>query len=77
MKTSKPRWHVLTHIGNEPENCWTDEKDGITAPTTFATKREALAELKSYLDDCRKAVKDGDMSDAPKRSEFTIERVKA
>jgi hypothetical protein len=72
----KPRWHVLTHMAGGAENCWTDtDGDNDPVPTTFATRKEAHAYLKDYLADYRQAVKDGDMTDAPKWADFTIERV--
>ena len=78
MKKTKPRWHVLTHMLGGAENCWTDiGLDQEPVPTTFATRKEASDYLTEYLRDCRQSVKDGDTTDAPKRSEFTIERVKA
>lgn len=73
----KPRWHVLTHMAGGAENCWTEYVGGKETVTTFATRREASDYLTEHLRDCRQSVKDGDMSDAPRRSDFTIERVTA
>jgi hypothetical protein len=74
----KTRWHVLTHMAGGAENCWTDTNEqNETWPLTFATKREALAELRIYLADQRGAFEEGHIDSVPKRSEFTIERVTA
>jgi hypothetical protein len=77
-KKAKPRWHVLTHMAGGAENCWTDTNENNESwLVTFATRKDAAAYLTEHLADCRHAVKDGDMSDAPRRSDFTIERVTA
>lgn len=74
----KPRWHVLTHMTSGAENCWTDTNENNESwPVTFATRKDAAAYLTEHLADCRQSVKDGDTTDAPKRSDFTIERVTA
>jgi hypothetical protein len=65
------RWHVLTAMGGSPENCWTD--DGV--PVTFPTRKAAAAELRDHIAACRDAVKAGDMTSAPRFTDFSIERI--
>jgi hypothetical protein len=62
------RWEVLTLIGNHWENVW--EQDGN--PWTFNSYEDAEAEILDHINDCRLAVKLGDMPDAPTRANFCI-----
>jgi hypothetical protein len=53
-------------------NTWSSE-DGT--PSTFASKKDAEAELDWFLTECQEAVEDGNMEDAPDREEFRIVEV--
>lgn len=69
------RFEVQTLMGSTWENCWHEDAGADNpngTPTTFATKADARAEITEHLKTCRQAVKDGNMSDVPRRSEFRI-----
>ena len=66
------RFEVLTAMGNEPENCWTE--DG--KPQTFATPEEAQAEIDDHLATVSQAVAEGHMSCEYDADDYTIQEVK-
>jgi len=65
---SAQRWVVLTREGNYWENVWTVDDE----PEIFDSYADAEAELAEHLRECRWAVDEGDMTDAPTRDAFRI-----
>jgi hypothetical protein len=66
-----PRYEVLTLIGNDWENCWSDEN----GPETFPSREAAWAAVREFIKDCEESVARGDMSDAPTIDEFLVDEV--
>lgn len=65
-----PRYEVQTLFIHAWENCWTEDGEPLTFPSRTAA-RKALSE---YLRECRQAVKDGHMLDAPRYAEHRVVR---
>ena len=63
------RWVIETQFIYGFENCWSDD-DGT--PTTFATRKQARAELLDHLKELQEAQAAGDMSDVMTRENFRI-----
>lgn len=76
---AKPRWHVLHDVCGDWKNTWTVEDSAGSRPLTFATRKEAQAELDGIFSEQRSSIKRGDIGkdEGHNRSEYTIERVKA
>ncbi len=71
------RYHILHNTICEGWiNTWTEEKNGVSTPLTFATLDEAEIELDEFLLDTQKAFDDGELDSPYDREEFRIEAIK-
>jgi hypothetical protein len=55
--------------GGTWDNCWTND-DGTLV--TYPSHAAACESIREHIADCNQAVLDGDMIDAPSRSDFRI-----
>jgi len=54
-------------------NCWSDIDDNDKeCPSTYPTRLAATLELRSFLNDVRQAVLDGDMEEAYSLSDYKV-----
>lgn len=59
--------------GDTWENCWTNDKG---EPVYYESHAAACGAIRDHISDCEQAVKEGDMIDAPSRSDFrVVERI--
>jgi hypothetical protein len=54
-------------------NCWSDIDDNdVESPSTYPTRLAATIELRSFLNEIRQAVLDGDIEEAYPLSDFKV-----